>query len=57
MSIFTFLIGWLFHEDFVKEHSELHCKQEEEMRLQQEELDTQNWSDMMQAWEDQDDDR
>jgi hypothetical protein len=56
MSILTFLIGWLFHEDFVQEKEELHRQEEQEIRIRQEEEDSQNWNDMMQAWDDQDND-
>ena len=57
MNFLSFVIGWLFHEDYVQEQEELQREQEEEMRIRQEEEDNQNWDDMMQAGDDQFDDR
>jgi len=57
MSVFTFLIGWLFHEDFVKEQEELNRQQEQESRSRQDEEDFQNLNDEMQGWDDQDENR
>ncbi len=55
MDIMSFLIGWMFHQDFEQEQAEIRRQQEEEMRIRQEEEDSQTWNDMMQVWDDQDD--
>ena len=55
MDIMSFLIGWIFRQDFEQELQKIKHQQEEEMRIRQEAEDSQTWNELIQDWAEQDD--